>query len=573
MATAHTADELKALIEPQAIYQDYVKLARRGRRSVGLCPFHKEKTPSFSVDLENGLFYCFGCHKGGDLLQFIQEMEHCSFPEAMEILARKGGVSYEPRGAGKSPAPDRRDRLRKLLQAASAYYRAALKGAPAESPVRQYVKRRGILPATEEALGLGFAPPAGGLLSQLSREGFTAEEAQEVGLVLERGRGEWSERFRNRLIFPIVDLMGRTVGFGGRALGDEEPKYLNSPESPVFQKREVLYGLNLTKGAAKEREQLLIVEGYMDFLAVTQAGVPFAAATLGTALAEGQIRLIKRYAKEVVLNFDQDPAGLAASKRAIQLLLAEGLRIKVAAVPDGKDPDEFIRRNGAQAYARLVERALPFFDFVVERARPALEGGDVAAKMAFVEELTPYLSSVSDALERQEYAKEAAGRAGLDPGLVLKRLAKAAAGAPQAGPAPAARAPVPVVEQVLVRGLLAFPEEGPKVVGKLPAEALRDLQLAPLVQSLLRDGRPEGPEQTALLALVQNSCHEAQTVGDLESAVDAVREKHLRQKERAIQQQIREASRRKDYSLVQILNREKMALLREIQAIERPLGG
>jgi DNA primase len=570
MATAHTADELKALIEPHAIYQDYVKLARRGKRSVGLCPFHKERTPSFSVDSDNGLFYCFGCHKGGDLLQFIQEMERCSFPEALEILARKGGISYEPRSAGKPQAPDRRERLRKLLQSASAHYRSVLKNAPAGSPVRDYVKRRGILPATEEALGLGFAPPAGGLLSQLSREGFSAEEAQEVGLVMERSRGEWTERFRNRLIFPIVDLMGRTVGFGGRALGDEEPKYLNSPESPVFQKREVLYGLNLSKGAVKEREQLLVVEGYMDYLAVTQAGVPFAAATLGTALAEGQVRIVKRYAKEVVLNFDQDPAGLAASQRAIQILLAEGMRIRVAVVPDGKDPDEFIRKNGAQAYARLIERAEPFFDFVVDRARPALEGGDVAAKMAFVEEVTPYLSCVSDALERQEYAKEVAGRAGLDPGLVLKRLAKAAAGSVRSAPAPAGRMPIPVMEQVLVRGLLAFPAEGEELMKGLPAEALRELQVAPLVQSLLRNGRPEGPEQTALLAFVQNSCHEAQTVRDLESAVDTVREKHLRQRERLIQQQIREASRRKDYSLVQILNREKMALLREIQAIERP---
>lgn len=391
-----------------------------------------------------------------------------------------------------------------------------------------------------------------------------------MGLVMERGRGEWSERFRNRLLFPIVDLMGRTVGFGGRALGDEEPKYLNSPESPVFQKRDVLYGLSLTKNSVREREQVLLVEGYMDFLAVYQAGVANAAATLGTALAEGQVRILKRYAREVVLNFDQDPAGLAAAQRAIQVLLAEGLRIRVVVVPDGKDPDEFIRKNGAGAYADLVGAARPFFDFVVDRAQGALAGRDVPAKMAFLEDVVPYLAAVADPLERQEYAKDVAGRAGLDTAMVLKRLAKASAGA-QAPPPEGrtARFSVPVTEQVLVKGFLAFPEAAGKAYGELPDEARQDLATAALLGSLARQGGPEGPEQTALLAYIQNSCHEVGAAADVENAAADVMEKYLRKREREIQQQIREASQRRDMGLVQILHREKMALLQQIRSLDR----
>lgn len=570
MGTAHTIDELKALIDPLTVYQEYVRLTRRGRRSLGLCPFHKEKTPSFSVDTENGLFYCFGCHKGGDLIQFLQEIEGCSFPEALEILARKTGVTLARRAPSKGEAPDRKERLRKVLSSASAYYRQALVSAPAGSLVRAYVKRRGIRPETEEAMGLGYAPAGGGLLAHLRRERFSVEEAQEAGLVIEKSRGEWFERFRNRLIFPIVDLMGRTVGFGGRALGDDEPKYLNSPESPIFQKRDLLFGLNLSKAAVREKEQLLLVEGYMDYLAVTQAGVLNAAATLGTALAEGQVRILKRYAKEVVLNFDRDRAGTAAAQRAIQILLGEGIRIRVVEVPDGKDPDEFIKKNGAEAYREWVEKARPFFDYLVDGAQAGAGRLDVPGKMAFLEEIVPYLSAVSDPIERQEYAKEMAGRLGMDPTPVLQRLSKGALGdkAESDGRRPQPLN-VPVTEQILVMGILAYPQAAEAHLAALPPEALRELSVAGLVGSLLKGGKPEGPEQTSLLAYIQNSCHQLASEKDLESAVAEVASAFLRTRERQIQQQIKEASQANDFGLIQILNREKMALLQQIQALER----
>ncbi len=576
MGIAHNLDELKHLLGPLTVYQDYVRLAQRGRRSVGLCPFHKEKTPSFSVDLDNGLFYCFGCHKGGDMIQFVQEIEGVGFKEALEVLARKAGVTLELRGpaGGRDQAPDRRERLRKLVQEAQAYYRGALAAAPAASPVRAYVQRRGILPATEEALQLGFAPAGGGLMAQLKRTGFTAEEAQEAGLVLDRGGGEWGERFRNRLLFPIVDVLGRTVGFGGRALGDDEPKYLNSPESPLFQKRDILYGLNWTKSAVREREQVVLVEGYMDFLAVYQAGVPNVAATLGTALAEGQVRLVKRYAKSVVLNFDRDAAGVAASRRAIQVLLGEGLGLRVISVPDGKDPDEFIKLNGAQAYGKLVEGAKPFFDVLVEQGKPLLVRGGVDGKMAFLDDVLPYLAAVGDPIERQEYAKDVAGRAGLDVGLVLGRLAKAAAG--DKGPVPVEGAPVrgevPVDEQLLVKGMMMpeYRDRAVALVRALPEEILGELATASLLRGLVAGNGIRSPEETGLLAFILNSCHEVPSAEDLERAITRILEAGLRAHERRLQQQIKDASRQGDLGLVQILNREKMAILDQMRALGRP---
>jgi DNA primase len=570
MGIAHNVDELKGLLDPLAVYQEYVRLTRKGRRRTGLCPFHREKTPSFSVDSENGLFYCFGCHKGGDLIQFVQEVEGCSFPEALEILARKAGVSLSFSREAKGPAPDRKERLRKLLESSAAFYHAALLSASRSSSIWNYARKRGITEDTAKALRLGFAPPEGGLLAHLKREGYQAEDGQEAGLLLEKNRGEWTERFRNRLLFPIQDVMGRTVGFGGRALGDEEPKYLNSPETPIFQKRDTLFGLNLTKSAIREREQALLVEGYMDFLAVYKAGAKNAVASLGTALADGQVKLLKRYAKEVVLNFDRDAAGLAAAQRAIQLLLGEGMRVKVVMLSEGKDPDEFITQKGPLAYLQLVEAAQPFFKFLVDREAKALEGGSVDARMAFLDGLAAYLSAVSDPIERQAYANEVASwaRLGGDVNLILKRLAKAAPGDRGAEPRPTAPVKLPVTEQMLVKGCLAFPEAAERLLSGLPAESLRDLAVAPLLDSLRRRRAPDGPEQTSLLAFIQNSFHEVPSEASLEAAVAQVKGSYLHKREQTIQRQLQEASRRKDLELIKILQREKTALVEQIHSLE-----
>ncbi len=576
MGTIRTIEELKDAVDPLSVYRDYVRLTRKGKRSIALCPFHKERTPSFSVDGENGLFYCFGCHKGGDVIQFLQEMESCDFHEAVELLAGKGGVSFEfhrSSGAKREPKSDHKERLRALLQAASTFYAKAFSAAPPNSLVKRYCASRSILPETAEALQIGWAPSSGGLLAEMARRGFTADESLEAGLVFDRGQGRWSERFRDRLIFPIRDLMGRTVGFGGRTLGDGEPKYLNSPESDLFQKRRLLFGMDLSKGAVREKGKIVIVEGYMDFLAVYQAGIRNVAATLGTALSEDQVRLIGRYAREAVLNFDQDAAGIDAARRAIKLLLTADIGVKVLVAPESKDPDEFIGRNGPEAYRKLVEKAESFFNFLLERQQRAVARMDAEGKRTFIDGFTEYLRVVADPIERQEYAKEIAGRTGIALGLILERIEEVS---PRRSGGPSvtvpAEAKLPVKEQILVKGLLAFPESGRRLIAALPDETLAAMVTGPLLHVLLNGGLPEEPGQTSLLARIEHGCHEVPTERDLRMTVAGIGAEHLKERDREIQRQIKEATVQKDFGLIRILTREKVSLLNELQSLERSVS-
>ncbi|MEJ2367150.1 MAG: DNA primase [Acidobacteriota bacterium] len=575
MGSIRNVQELKALLDPVAIYGDYVRLQRRGRRAFGLCPFHREKTPSFSVDVESGLFYCFGCHKGGDLIQFIQEIEACTFQEAAELLAGKAGatLSFHP---GKSPpGTDKKETLRKVIKAAEEYYRACLEGAAPGSPVQQYMKQRGIDSATAAELGLGYAPPGGGVLAALRRGGARVEDAAEAGLVFEKGRrGEYRERFRNRLMFPILDNMGRTVGFGGRTLGDDSAKYLNSPENPVFQKRDLLYGLSWTKDEIRKTRTAVFVEGYMDFLALYRAGFRNAAATLGTSLTSAQAALIKRYADRVLLSYDSDNAGLEAARRAILPLLAQGLKIHIVKLPAGKDPDECIGKAGAEAYRKALEDAPPFFLYLVEEVQESAELHTVEGRVRFIDTLMEYLSAVPDSLERQEYAKEIAGRTGLDPNQVLRRLSETMRGKKDerfAG-VPSKAYSIPVSEQLLVKGFMKFPDQAARLYEGMSVELRARLSVRSLLETMARGGRPEDPEQLALLAFIEHGCHETASPEALKAAVRSLEVDFLKSRQRRISQQLKDASARKDSSLVQILTREMMAIASQVRDLERGSG-
>ncbi len=572
MASVNSVQELKNLVDPIGVYGEYVRLARKGKRSVGLCPFHREKTPSFSVDQETGLFYCFGCHKGGDLLRFLQDVEGCSFGEALEILASRAGVtlSLSAGRQGTVPgAPDRKERLRKALASAEKYYRLALKAEKKGSPIRSYMEERGLGPAQEEAFSLGYAPPGGGLMNHLAGDGFTPEEAAECGLVIEREQGGRAERFRNRLLFPIKDPMGRTAGFGGRAIDGQEPKYLNSPETPVFQKRDVLFGLCWTKEEIRKKGQAVLVEGYMDFVAAHGAGVTNVVAGLGTALASGQAALLGRYAKEVILSYDGDPAGLAAAQRAVPVLLGHSLSIRVATFPQGKDPDECIKRAGAETYRRRVAEAVPFFRFLVEQAQAKAVLGSVEGRVAFVDSLSEYLAAVPDPLARQEFASEAAGRAGLDPNMVIRRLGEKTRGNKEQAEekAPAELLKIPVNEQMLVKGLRRYPKEGAALCAQLPEELSQSLSVAPLLEDLARGAEPGDPARLKMLAFIDNSCHEAPSLEAFRSAVRSLLAEHLLEKQRRIRRQIEDAGQRQDERLVEVLNREMMAVVEEVRGL------
>jgi len=463
--------------------------------------------------------------------------------------------------------------MRSAVEAAAAVFRSWLEKASPEGPVARYLVRRGIEPAAVEALGLGYAPPEGGLIPILRRKGIGIQDLEEAGLVVRRDGGRMVERFRNRLIFPIFDVLGRVVGFGGRILGDGEPKYLNSPETPIFQKRSLLYGLNWSKDAVKKAGEAVLVEGYMDYLALHQAGVTHAAATLGTALTEVQARLLKRYADTVILNFDRDAAGLNAARRAVHVLLGEGLRIRVMLLPSGKDPDDFIKAEGAEAYRKEVGAAKPFFTFLAEQAQEGAALHTVEGDMKVLTELEDFLRAVPDPVERETHARDLAGRLRMDPRALIRRLGRERtrpSSGEEASPAGKGVA-LPPNQQMLIRGILRHPEERETLRTLLSEETLRAMKAGPLVENLLHGRVADGPEQTLMMAYVKHNCHDAPTLESTLAAAASIRSEYLLRKERRIQQQIREASREGDMDLIRILNREKMAVIKERQALAAPL--
>lgn len=379
----------------------YVPLKQSGRYYKGLCPFHSEKTPSFTVDRERGFFKCWGCNQGGDCFTFIQLREGLSFAEAGEFLARKVGVEWIPRGQTKEQRSER-ERLYDIVALAERFFRQRL----AENRgVQKYLAERGLLPETIEQFGIGYAP--GGyeaLLSWLRRQKVSLEDAERADLVLQGEHG-WRDRFVDRVIFPIYDLEGRPVAFGGRTLQpDGIPKYLNSRETPIFQKGKTLYGLHLAKRAIPKAGFAVAVEGYMDLIALHQAGIDHSVASLGTAITDVAVGVLQRYSKQLVMCYDGDGAGMRAALRNSAMFEAAGCEVRVARIPQGEDPDTFIKKNGADAFRALLNRAQPLLDYQLEELRKRYNLSDESTRLPFVREAVRIIAQSGSHLVRQEYA-------------------------------------------------------------------------------------------------------------------------------------------------------------------------
>lgn len=404
---------------------EYVALKPAGHRFKGLCPFHQEKTPSFSVDPEAKLFYCFGCQAGGDLFKFVQQYENVSFPEAVELLAERCGIAL-PRDHPKTPEERARERALEVHALADAYYTKML-AEPAGKRCREYLERRGLTAATVEHLGLGYAP--GGweyLADHLRGKKIRSEELVSSGLAIARKSGSGLyDRFRDRLIFPIRDLHGKTVAFGGRALADEdEPKYLNSPESPAYVKGEHLYGLDQARDSIRREGYAIVVEGYMDLAALVQAGFHQTVASLGTAFTPAQAKLLARTTQRVVVSYDGDAAGTAAVAKSLGLLLEHGLEVRVVDLPAGLDPDDTIRERGSDAYAKLLRTAPGYLEWVLRREVRAHDVERPEGKVAVINAVLPHLSRLTNPIERVAWAARVAEAVRLDDRLVLDELKK-----------------------------------------------------------------------------------------------------------------------------------------------------
>jgi DNA primase len=395
------------------IISGYVALKKSGQNYVGLCPFHGEKSPSFTVSPAKQLFHCFGCGAGGNLFTFLMKMEGLTFPEAVRSLSQRIGLVLTE-STNSNPEARRKARLRSLLQLAAQQFQEQFRTDARAAKARAYLAERGVTDATIEAFGLGCALPGwDSLMTPLVRKGWTAQELMDAGLIVRRNDNSgYYDRFRDRVIFPIRDLQGQVVGFGGRALpdgpegkNDSQPKYLNSPETALYSKGRILYGLDRARPAAARAGYLVVVEGYFDAIAPHQAGFAQVVATLGTALTTSHLTILQRLVPKVVLLFDPDPAGVNATLRTVELFLEHGMDAGVATLPAGEDPDSFLHRFGLPAFEERIAAAQPLLAFAVERALACTPHAQIDGKKAVIRSLAPTLRKVQSRLELDHYIR------------------------------------------------------------------------------------------------------------------------------------------------------------------------
>ncbi|HEU4767438.1 MAG TPA: DNA primase [Pyrinomonadaceae bacterium] len=410
-------DDLKRQADIVRVIQDYVQLKKKGANWMACCPFHKEKTPSFSVSPAKEIFYCFGCHKGGTVFNFVMEIERVPFPEAIKIVADKIGMPL-PKMVDDGRFEARRHEADEVIQLNSwalDWWQKQLESSPEGRIARDYLNQRQLTEDTQKTFRLGYAPDSWEALSSyLRQKGATQQQIERSGLVVKKDEGGSYDRFRGRLMVPVFDHQGRPIAFGGRTLKNEDAKYINSPETAAYVKGRNLFGLNLTRDDIRRQGFAILVEGFLDLIVPYQFGVRNIVASLGTALTQDQVKLLGRFARKVVVNYDGDRAGVQAAKKAIEVLLAEDIEVKVLVLPDNADPDEFIRKFGATEYQRRRAQAQPHIQFVIENALRDRSLHRPAEKAEAVEEVLPYIRAVNSRIQKREYFDMAMDALGID---------------------------------------------------------------------------------------------------------------------------------------------------------------
>ncbi len=423
-------EDLKHHADIVVVIQDYVSLKKTGATYKGLCPFHGEKTPSFHVNLDKGFFHCFGCGVGGDVFKFLELHEKVGFQDAVKQLAQRFGMTLPELEQTDDQRANTAERegLLKVHEAADAWFRAQL-ASSAGARVRSLIAGRGITNATSEALGLGFVPPAReGLKQALMKQGFSQALLLRGGLLVQRDDGSVIDRFRNRLMIPISRDTGSIIGFGGRAIdADQQPKYLNSPETPIYSKSRTLYGLNLSKAAIRQGGFAVLVEGYFDFAQVYQAGFQAVIASCGTALTPMQAQQLRRFTAKVVLSFDPDAAGQGAAAKSCEMLVAEGFEVNMAILPTGEDPDTYVRKHGRQGYGERLRQSQPYLEYLLDRAAAGLNLNTDEGRVKFLSEMLPIASRIPDLTVRDRFADRLAHKARITDEVVRAEIRRAAA--------------------------------------------------------------------------------------------------------------------------------------------------
>jgi len=594
-------DDLKRQAEIVRVVQDYVQLKKKGANWMACCPFHKEKTPSFSVSPTKEIFYCFGCHKGGTVFNFVMEIERVSFPEAIRIVADKIGMPL-PKMVDDGRFEARRQEADDVIQLnswAMDWWQQQLESSKEARVAREYLIQRELSEDTQKTFRLGYAPDSWDALSSyLRQKGATQQLIERSGLVVkkEEDRPGSYDRFRGRLMFPVLDVQGRPIAFGGRALKpDDNAKYINSPETVAYVKGRNLFGLNLTRDEIRRQGFAILVEGFLDLIVPYQFGVRNVVASLGTALTTEQAKLLSRFARKVVVNYDGDRAGVQAAKKSIEILLAEDLEVKVLVLPDNADPDEFIRKFGVTEYQRRRAQAQPHIQFVIENALRDRNLHRPADKAEAVEEVLPYIRAVKSRIQKREYFDMAMDSLGIDrenvntsvwrrelwQGVRDNRPMRSSA-----AHAVAKQRKVTAAEQRLLGLLLADANLRHQVLPMLKKEDYEDLATAPLFEALLaldREGteidfdaltrKTEGDEFAASvvpMVLMNSSLHGSNEHYVADECVSTFRLMRVEQRIEELRRELAIAEREEDDERVSRLAAEQIQLAAERQLMLQP---
>jgi DNA primase len=494
------ADRVKQQADIVRVVGEYVRLKKSGQNFTGLCPFHSEKTPSFAVHPVKQIYHCFGCGAGGDVFKFVMEMEKVTFPEAIRAVAEKCGIAI-PRARERTPEERQENQQRTSLvemhREAAAFFVQQLNSTPEGRAAKAYLLDRGLDSEAMARFGIGFAPSGGEALLRTMNRKYPEKVLEASGLFSRDQNGRPFDRFRRRVMFPISNDSGKIVAFGGRALGDDMPKYLNSPETPIYSKSSVLYHLDRAKEALRQSDFAVLVEGYMDAIAVARAGISNVVASCGTSLTDPQVKLLSRFTRRVIVNYDPDTAGQAATERSLTILLEQGAEVRVLALPGGMDPDSFIKAEGAAAYTKLLKEAPPYVDYLISRARK-MDLTTAEGKLRAVNFLMPYVQRVPDRILRSEWATRIAQQLRIEEPVLRESMRKAAnerRGEVKARPELVGRAGKPA-ERRLVQILIESEDFRARLAQELRAEGLHkglevERILAVLVEACESGVRPD----------------------------------------------------------------------------------
>ena len=590
------ADNFSQTVKQQAdivkVIGEYVKLRKTGAQNyTGLCPFHKEKTGSFSVNATHGYFYCFGCHEKGDVFTFVMKLENVGFPEAIRTVAAKCGIALPKRefhSAEEAAEAGLRRRLVELHEAATQYFEAMLKS-PEAARAREYLTGRGVTGETIAKFRIGYAPESFNDMRDRLKGHFDEEVMRASGLFSAKeqadgGAGQMYARFRKRITFPIANEQGKVIAFTARALDSDEkagPKYMNSPETALYTKGQVLFNLDKAKGDMRANDFALLVEGQMDCISVYMAGIHNVLATSGTAFTEMQVRLLGRFTKRVVVNFDPDQAGANAAERSIALLTEEGFEVKVVTLEGGLDPDRFVREHGLQEYMAALRGAKRHSDYLIDRARQLYPARTADAKVKAMNFLLPHIRRMPNRIHRDEFAADAAQKLGIDSALLREELKQAAAQRVESVRMHR-QEPVSEMERVLLRALVLPESEAARVLAAerlvehpawgegLPSAGLLEVLANGPAPSNPLDAAGDEPSRALLARALEEIAHEGEQaevalLERVEDALHTLERRSLERRQRELRSAMAEAERRGDEAMVLKLTAEKMQIDRRVR--------